>query len=42
MNTFTNQPGGLHDKEEHRLQRDADQYTMKVEHTKKDYLVRED
>jgi len=42
MNTFTNLPGGLHEKEEHRLQREADNYTKNVEHEKKFYLVKED
>ena len=42
MNTFTNLPGGLHEREELRLQREADDYTMLVEHKKKEYLVKED
>jgi len=41
MNTFTNLPGGLHEREELRLQREADDYTMLVEHKKKEYLVKE-
>jgi hypothetical protein len=42
MNTITNRPGGLHEKEEHRLQRDADSYTENLEFTKKKYLISED
>ena len=34
--------GGLHEKEERRLQREADDYTAKLEQKKKEFLIVED
>ena len=34
--------GGLHEKEPARLQREADAQTKKLEHEKKNYLLKED